>query len=83
MYPVMVLVFSQIMLFALFTFVLPKFKDIFSGMNVDMPPVTAGLFAMGDFMSHGWLYIIAAMTGTYFGVKAYVKTPKANTSSTG
>jgi type IV pilus assembly protein PilC len=75
MYPVLVLIFSQIMLFALFTFVLPKFKEIFNGMNVELPPVTAALFAMGDFMSHFWMLIIAAMVGTYFGLKHYVKTP--------
>jgi len=76
MYPVLVLIFSQIMLFALFTFVLPKFKDIFNGMNVELPPVTAALFAMGDFMSHFWMYIIAAMVGAYFGMKNFVKTPR-------
>ncbi len=75
MYPVLVLIFSQIMLFALFTFVLPRFKEIFNGMNVQLPPVTAALFAMGDFMSHFWMYIIAAGLGIYFGLKNYVKTP--------
>jgi type IV pilus assembly protein PilC len=75
MYPVLVLIFSQIMLFALFTFVLPQFKQIFNGMNVTLPPVTAALFAMGDFMSAYWVYIIAAGVGSYFGLKSYVKTP--------
>src|SRR5262249_45487434 len=52
--PVLVVFFSQIMLFVLFSFVLPKFKDIFAGMDAQLPPVTAGLFAIGDFMSHYW-----------------------------
>ena len=76
MYPVLVLIFSQVMLFGLFSFVLPKFKEIFKGMNVDMPPVTAALFAIGDFMNHYWLFIIFGMIGTFFGVKSYAKTPR-------
>jgi type IV pilus assembly protein PilC len=76
MYPILVLTFSQIMLFALFTFVLPKFKEIFNGMNVELPPVTKFLFGIGDFMSHNWMFIIAAGVGGYFGLKHYVKTPR-------
>lgn len=76
MYPVLVLGFSQIMLFALFTFVLPKFKEIFDGMAVEMPPVTKFLFAIGDFMSHYWWMIIIAAVGAFIGMKAYAKTPK-------
>jgi type IV pilus assembly protein PilC len=76
MYPVLVLIFSQIMLFALFSFVLPKFKEIFKGMNVEMPPVTAALFAIGDFMNQFWWMIILAFFGSIFAMKKYAKTPK-------
>lgn len=76
MYPVLVLIFSQVMLFVLFSFVLPKFKDIFSGMDVELPPVTAALFAMGDFMSKFWWLILLAMFGAYMAAKAYAKTPR-------
>jgi len=76
MYPVLVLVFSQVMLFALFSFVLPKFKEIFNGMNVEMPPVTAALFALGDFMNKFWWMIILFGIGAFFALKAYCKTPK-------
>ncbi len=74
MYPTLVLIFSQVMLFALFTFVLPKFKEIFSGMNVEMPPVTAFLFGVGDFMSKFWWLIILLGIGAFYGVKQYGKT---------
>lgn len=75
MYPTLVLIFSQVMLFALFSFVLPKFKEIFTGMDVELPPVTAGLFAMGDFMGQFWWMIILAGVGIWFGLKAWGKTP--------
>ncbi len=76
MYPVMVLCFSFVMLFVLFSFVLPKFKEIFTGMNAEMPPVTKALFAFGDFMNKYWyLFIVFGVVG-FFGFKMWKKTPK-------
>lgn len=76
MYPVMVLIFSVVMLFALFSFVLPKFKEIFEGMDVELPPVTAGLFAMGDFMQKAWWIIVVLFIAGWIGLKQYSRTPK-------
>ncbi len=76
MYPVLVLCFSQLMLFVLFSFVLPKFKEIFDGMDVKLPVVTAALFAMGDFMQKFWWMILLALGAFLIGVKMYGKTPK-------
>ena len=76
MYPVLVLIFSQVMLFALFSFVLPKFKDIFTGMDVELPVVTRTLFSFGDFMAAYWWLIILFFIGAAFGVKAWGKTPQ-------
>ncbi|MCW5939785.1 MAG: type II secretion system F family protein [Fimbriimonadaceae bacterium] len=76
MYPVLVLCFSQLMLFVLFSFVLPKFKDIFTGMDVKLPAMTAMLFNMGDFMQAYWWVIILLVIGAIFGIKAWGKTPQ-------
>lgn len=78
MYPVLVLCFSQLMLFVLFSFVLPKFKEIFEGMDVELPAITAALFAMGDFMQKSWWMIILALVAAFFGLKSYSKTPKGS-----
>lgn len=75
MYPVLVLCFSVLMLFVLFSFVLPKFKEIFTDMQAKMPPVTAALFGFGDFMQASWWIIILIGVGTFMGVKWYGKTP--------
>jgi type IV pilus assembly protein PilC len=75
MYPVMVLVFSQLMLFALFTFVLPRFKDIFKGMDVELPAITKFLFGIGDFMQAHWVKMILAMIAAFFAFKYWSKTP--------
>lgn len=76
MYPTLVLIFSVVMLFALFSFVLPKFKDIFNGMDVELPPVTAAMFKFGDFMNANWWLILLFVGGIVFGFKAYGRTPK-------
>ncbi|MCH7961156.1 MAG: type II secretion system F family protein, partial [Planctomycetes bacterium] len=76
MYPVLVIIFSAIMLMVLFSFVLPKFKAIFDGMNVEMPAVTAALFSFGDFMAKFWWVILLAAGGIVIGSKLYGKTPR-------
>jgi type IV pilus assembly protein PilC len=76
MYPVLVLVFSQLMLFVLFSFVLPKFKEIFTGMNAEMPTITKFLFGIGDFMSSSWWVILLAIAGVFIGLKIWGQTPK-------
>lgn len=76
MYPILVLIFSMLMLFVLFSFVLPKFKEIFVGMNAEMPAITSALFAMGDFMQKSWWVIILGFVGVFFGLKAYGRTQR-------
>ncbi|HLK13628.1 MAG TPA: type II secretion system F family protein [Fimbriimonadaceae bacterium] len=76
MYPVLVLIFSQLMLFVMFSFVLPKFKEIFNGMNVELPTVTQTLFKMGDFCNHYWWVILLAVASTLFSIKMYGRTPR-------
>lgn len=76
MYPVLVLIFSVIMLFVLFSFVLPKFKDIFTGMDVELPAVTSALFNMGDFMQQFWWVILMFGGGAFFAFKMWSRTPK-------
>lgn len=75
MYPVLVLCFSQLMLMVLFSFVLPKFKDIFDGMDVKLPAMTAMLFSIGDFMSKFWWTIILMVVAVIVGLKMWGKTP--------
>jgi type IV pilus assembly protein PilC len=76
MYPVMVLVFSFLVLIAIFTFVLPKFKEIFASMNVEMPTMTKFLFSASDFMVGYWWAIAGALVGMVFAIKAYIRKPR-------
>jgi len=76
MYPILVICFSALMLMVLFSFVLPKFKEIFNGMDVKMPPVTAALFAIGDFMQAYWWVVVLGFVGTVIGFKMWARTPR-------
>lgn len=76
MYPVLVLVFSIIMLIALFTFVLPKFKEIFLSMNVEMPAVTALLFNASDIFLQIWWAVLGGGIGAFVTLKWYIRKPK-------
>jgi type IV pilus assembly protein PilC len=59
------------MVLALFFFVLPRFKDIFASMNVELPPITMALFNASDNMVHYWYMFPTIIFGTMFFVKKY------------
>ena len=76
MYPVIVLFFSIGMVFALFYFVLPKFKEIFVSMDVEMPAMTQALFTMSDLMVRFWYLVPIIGVASFYGVKRYGATTK-------
>ena len=78
MYPIIVLNFAGVMVLALFMFVLPRFKEIFLSMNVEMPPVTLALFATGDWLQKFWWVVIICGVGAFIGFKRYDKTPRGH-----
>ena len=73
-YPIMVLSFAVLMVNALFLFVLPKFKEIFVTMNVEMPMATKVLFGISTFMRCYWYIGAALAIGGYFTFKWYSRT---------
>lgn len=78
MYPIIVLNFAGVMVIALFMFVLPRFKEIFLSMNVEMPVVTLALFAIGDWLQKFWWVVIILGVGAFIAFKQYDKTPKGH-----
>lgn len=76
MYPIIVLIFSMAIVLALFFFVLPKFKEIFLSMNVEMPAMTQALFNASDFLVNNWYVFVVIVVGSIVGVKQYGKTDK-------
>ena len=78
MYPTIVLVFAGLMVVALLLFVLPKFKEIFASMNVDMPPVTQFLFDASDWTQKFWWVLLMLGIGGVIAFKQYDKTVKGH-----
>ena len=76
MYPVIVLCFSMGMVMALFFFVLPRFKEIFISMNVEMPPMTNFLFNLSDNMVKYWYMFPLIGFSVFYGVKKYGTTTR-------
>jgi type IV pilus assembly protein PilC len=74
MYPCIVLVFAMVIVAALFIFVLPKFKEIFLSMNVEMPATTQALFDMSDFVCKWWYAFIITGIAGFVAFKQYGKT---------
>ncbi len=74
MYPIIVLSFSMLMVVALFYFVLPKFKEIFESMNVEMPPMTQALFTMSDALVTYWYTVPVVAFAIFFAFKKYNNT---------
>jgi type IV pilus assembly protein PilC len=75
MYPIIVLIFSVLMVAAIFTLVLPKFKEIFNAMNVEMPIYTKLLFATGDIFRSYWYVAPIAIAGLVAGVRFAASKP--------
>ena len=69
MYPIIVLIFSCGMICALFTFVLPKFKEIFLSMDVQMPIYTRLLFDTSSLFKSFWYIPLTALIGAVLFIR--------------
>lgn len=76
MYPIIVLVFSCAMVFTLMTFVLPKFREIFDSLGVEMPIYTRLLFDASSIFKTFWYVPLIVIVGGVFFVRRLGKTPK-------
>lgn len=76
MYPILVLVFAFLVVCALFVVVLPRFKEIFTAMNVEMPPTTQFLFTASDWFCAYWYIALGIGIAAFIATKQYGKTAK-------
>ncbi len=58
-YPAVLVVLLIGVVIAMFVFVIPRFIDSFAKMDVEMPAITLAVFAMSNFFSEYWLYMLA------------------------
>ncbi len=75
-YPAILLV-GIIGLFLLMTlFVLPRFRSIFDGIDMELPTLTVRVMGVGDFMGHWWWLIFIIIAALVAGAKALFKTDR-------
>ncbi len=73
-YPIIVLCVAVGVIFAMMTFVVPNFMEMFADMDIEMPVMTRAVIAVSDFFVAYWWLLIIAVIGLVFGIKAYGKT---------
>lgn len=73
-YPIVVFAIAGLVVLALILFVLPQFKDIFSGMKVDLPLPTQMLLATSDFMVNWWFVVLPVLFGIPFLIWNFFQT---------
>ncbi|MDO4188188.1 MAG: type II secretion system F family protein [Lachnospiraceae bacterium] len=73
-YPIIVGVVAVGVIFAMMTFVIPTFMNMFADMDVEMPAITQFVINMSDFFVAYWWLLIIIIVALIFGIKAYAKT---------
>lgn len=68
-YPLAVLVAVFALILLLFSFVVPQFTRIFESMNMQLPGITRGVLAIGNFCASYWWLIIAIAIAFTFVVR--------------
>jgi type IV pilus assembly protein PilC len=66
-YPAAVIVVAFIVTAAIMIFVIPAFKELFSGFGADLPGPTLLVMKMSDFFVSYWYLIFAAVGGSIYG----------------
>ena len=65
-YPSFVIFFAITVVVVFIAFILPKFKQVFEGMNIQLPTLTKMMFNLGDYCQENWKLIV----GVTFAVVA-------------
>ena len=65
-YPAVVILFAVFILYILVTVVMPRFSQVFRGLNVPLPTLTVQVFNFSDWMANFWYIPLLAML--LFGV---------------
>ena len=74
-YPAIVSILAFVITLVLLLKVIPVFKGIFDSFGAELPPATAALIALSDFIRNYFLYEIVGVVGTLFLIKRYIRTP--------
>ncbi len=69
-YPAAVISVAGGILWGIMTFIVPKFKQIFVELDVQLPAMTLMLIAISDFVKNSWYWVPAGIVGFFLFIKA-------------
>jgi len=75
MYPASVTAIAFMITFGMLTFVIPKFAEIFEGLDAPLPAITKFLIDLSSVLSSNWMMILGGLGGAIFIFSRVVKTP--------
>lgn len=76
-YPVSVIAVAIGLVFVMMIFVLPAFKEVYTNMGAELPPLTQTVMDMSDFfVSYGWMVLIALGFAIYGFLKLKARSIK-------
>ncbi|HEX8311962.1 MAG TPA: type II secretion system F family protein [Chthoniobacteraceae bacterium] len=75
-YPVIVICIAILITTFLIVKIVPVFGEIFADFGADLPAPTQFLIDLSDFIRSKWYILLAIILGTFFGVRAFVRTEK-------
>ncbi len=75
MYPAVVSLMAFAITFLMLAFVIPKFADIFAGLDAKLPAMTQGLIDVSNFLAVNWWWVLSGLGGLVWGLKKFAGTP--------
>lgn len=74
-YPVVVLGLVGFIVFAMLTFVVPMFEDMYAELGGDLPLPTKVLVAAGNLLKTWWFIVLGLEVASIFALRRYINTP--------
>lgn len=75
-YPVFILIFLAVTLFAVFTFIIPKFSDVYDTLGADLPRYTILLVDFGEWLQLNILFVFSIIFSVLTSVWLFVLTDR-------
>ena len=67
-YPSFVMLFAVGVVVVFIAFILPKFKQVFDGMGIELPMLTQMMFDFGDFCENNWMMMLIVAVSVIVGL---------------
>ena len=79
-YPAVLMLLCLGVVVALFSFVLPRFAEMFEALDVELPATTAVLIAASNWAQSNWPYVLGAVVAAGGGTVMFLRSPMGRRS---